>query len=92
MPDIHFFKDTYYLYDTASATSLPGGGSAIGVATAPSLAGPRVDSGAPANTHGPSAAANRQVHTRRPAQPVARSVRAGTPRPNIHCHSLVLDV
>jgi arabinan endo-1,5-alpha-L-arabinosidase len=46
-PDIHFFNGTYYVYYTASNTSLPGGGSAIGVATAPSPTGPWTDSGSP---------------------------------------------
>jgi arabinan endo-1,5-alpha-L-arabinosidase len=46
-PDIRFFNGTYYLYYAASDTSLPGGGSAIGVLTAPSPAGPWTDSGAP---------------------------------------------
>ncbi len=46
-PDIHFFGGRYVLYYTASNTSLPGGGSAIGVATAPSPTGPWTDSGAP---------------------------------------------
>jgi arabinan endo-1,5-alpha-L-arabinosidase len=47
-PDIHFFNGQYYLYYTASWTSLPGGGSAIGVATARSPLGPWTDAGAPA--------------------------------------------
>ncbi len=46
-PDIHFMNGQYYLYYTASGTSLPGGSSAIGVATSASPAGPWVDSGAP---------------------------------------------
>jgi arabinan endo-1,5-alpha-L-arabinosidase len=46
-PDIHFFNGQYYLYYTASETSLPGGGSAIGVATALSPLGPWIDSGSP---------------------------------------------
>ncbi len=46
-PDIHFFNGQYYLYYTASDTSLPGGGSAIGVATAPGPTGPWTDHGAP---------------------------------------------
>jgi arabinan endo-1,5-alpha-L-arabinosidase len=46
-PDIHFFNNQYYLYYTASNTSLPGGGSAIGVATAQSPTGPWTDSGVP---------------------------------------------
>jgi len=46
-PDIRYFNGLYYLYYTASDTSLPGGGSAIGVATSTSPAGPWVDSGTP---------------------------------------------
>jgi arabinan endo-1,5-alpha-L-arabinosidase len=46
-PDIQFFNGQYYLYYAASNTSLPGGGSAIGVATSASPAGPWVDSGTP---------------------------------------------
>jgi arabinan endo-1,5-alpha-L-arabinosidase len=46
-PDIRHFNGQYYLYFTASDTSLPGGGSAIGVATSASPLGPWVDSGAP---------------------------------------------
>ena len=47
-PEIKFFNGQYYLYYTASDTSLPGGGSAIGVATSTSPLGPWVDSGTPA--------------------------------------------
>lgn len=46
-PDIEFFNNQYYLYFTASNTSLPGGGSAIGVATGPTPAGPWTDHGSP---------------------------------------------
>jgi arabinan endo-1,5-alpha-L-arabinosidase len=46
-PDIHYFNGSYYLYYTASATNLPGGGSAIGVATSLSPTGPWTDSGTP---------------------------------------------
>jgi arabinan endo-1,5-alpha-L-arabinosidase len=46
-PDIRHFGTTWYLYYTASWTSLPGGGSAIGVATSSSPAGPWTDSGSP---------------------------------------------
>ncbi len=46
-PDIRFFNGQYYLYYTASDTSLPGGGSAIGVATSASPTGPWTDSGGP---------------------------------------------
>lgn len=47
-PEIKFFNNQYYLYYTASDSSLPGGGSAIGVATSSSPLGPWVDSGVPA--------------------------------------------
>ncbi|HEX2910252.1 MAG TPA: family 43 glycosylhydrolase [Chloroflexia bacterium] len=46
-PDIHFFNGKYYLYYTAPDTTLPGGSSAIGVATAPTPTGPWTDSGGP---------------------------------------------
>jgi arabinan endo-1,5-alpha-L-arabinosidase len=46
-PEIRFMNGQYYLYYAASETSLPGGGSAIGVATSSSPLGPWVDSGAP---------------------------------------------
>src|ERR1044072_1544593 len=46
-PEIQYFNGQYYLYYAASNTDLPGGGSAIGVATAPSPLGPWTDSGAP---------------------------------------------
>jgi arabinan endo-1,5-alpha-L-arabinosidase len=44
-PDIHYANGQYYLYYTAPETVA--GGSAIGVATAPTAAGPFTDSGAP---------------------------------------------
>ena len=47
-PEIRFLNNQYYLYYTASWTDLPGGGSAIGVATSSSPLGPWVDSGTPA--------------------------------------------
>ena len=47
-PEIKFLNDQYYLYYTASETDLPGGGSAIGVATSSSPLGPWTDSGTPA--------------------------------------------
>jgi arabinan endo-1,5-alpha-L-arabinosidase len=47
-PEVQYFNNQYYLYYTASDTALPGGGSAIGVATSPSPLGPWVDSGTPA--------------------------------------------
>jgi len=47
-PEIRYFNSQYYLYYTASWTDLPGGGSAIGVATSPSPLGPWTDSGTPA--------------------------------------------
>jgi arabinan endo-1,5-alpha-L-arabinosidase len=46
-PEIKFFGGRYYLYYTAPETKLPRGGSAIGVATSTSAAGPFADSGAP---------------------------------------------
>jgi arabinan endo-1,5-alpha-L-arabinosidase len=46
-PAIKSFNGQYYLYFAASATNLAGHGSAIGVATSVSPAGPFVDSGAP---------------------------------------------
>jgi arabinan endo-1,5-alpha-L-arabinosidase len=46
-PAIKFFNGQYYLYYAASATSLAGGASAIGVGTSASPAGPFVDSGSP---------------------------------------------
>jgi arabinan endo-1,5-alpha-L-arabinosidase len=46
-PEIRFMNGQYYLYYAASWTDLPGGGSAIGVATSTSPLGPWVDSGAP---------------------------------------------
>ncbi len=46
-PAIKYFNGQYYLYYAASATSLPGNGSAIGVGTSSSPAGPFVDSGTP---------------------------------------------
>ena len=46
-PDIQYYGGRYYLYYAAPYTALPGGGSAIGVATAPSPAGPWADSGGP---------------------------------------------
>ncbi len=44
-PDLQYFNHKYYMYYTASDTAT--GGSAIGVATAPSLTGPWTDSGGP---------------------------------------------
>ena len=46
-PEIVFSDGRYYLYYGASETDLPGGGSAIGVATSASPTGPWVDSGRP---------------------------------------------
>jgi arabinan endo-1,5-alpha-L-arabinosidase len=46
-PEVRYFNDVYHLYYTASDTSLPGGGSAIGVATGPTPLGPWKDSGEP---------------------------------------------
>ncbi|HEX2990337.1 MAG TPA: family 43 glycosylhydrolase, partial [Anaerolineales bacterium] len=47
-PEIQFFNGQYYLYYVASWTDLPGGGSAIGVATSTSPLGPWIDTGTPA--------------------------------------------
>jgi arabinan endo-1,5-alpha-L-arabinosidase len=47
-PEIQFRNGQYYLYYAASWTDLPGGGSAIGVATSPSPTGPWTDTGTPA--------------------------------------------
>ncbi|HSK67428.1 MAG TPA: family 43 glycosylhydrolase [Anaerolineales bacterium] len=47
-PEIQYFNGQYYLYYVASWTDLPGGGSAIGVATSSSPLGPWIDSGTPA--------------------------------------------
>ena len=46
-PEIKYFNGQYYLYYTAPWTDLPGGGSAIGVATSPNPLGPWTDSGGP---------------------------------------------
>jgi len=46
-PDIQFFNGRYSLYYTATETTLPGGGSAIGVATSANPTGPWTDSGGP---------------------------------------------
>lgn len=46
-PDIQYFDGRYHLYYTATETTLPGGGSAVGVATSASPTGPWADSGTP---------------------------------------------
>jgi arabinan endo-1,5-alpha-L-arabinosidase len=46
-PDIEYNDGKYFLYYTASDTTLPGGGSAIGVATSASPTGPWTEAGAP---------------------------------------------
>lgn len=46
-PDVAYVGGRYLLYYTATNTVAPGGGSAIGVATSDSPAGPWVDSGGP---------------------------------------------
>jgi arabinan endo-1,5-alpha-L-arabinosidase len=46
-PAIKYFNGQYYLYYATPATSLAGGGAAIGVGTSSSPAGPFVDSGTP---------------------------------------------
>jgi arabinan endo-1,5-alpha-L-arabinosidase len=58
-PEIKFLNGQYYLYYTASWTDLPGGGSAIGVATSSNPLGPWTDSGTPAvEPHAPGCCAN----------------------------------
>jgi arabinan endo-1,5-alpha-L-arabinosidase len=47
-PEIQFLNGQYYLYYAASWTDLPGGGSAIGVATSSNPTGPWTDTGTPA--------------------------------------------
>jgi arabinan endo-1,5-alpha-L-arabinosidase len=46
-PDVVFSGGHYLMYYAASATTIDGGGSAVGVATSDSPAGPWMDSGAP---------------------------------------------
>ena len=46
-PDVVHHAGHYLMYYAASDTSLPGGGSAVGVATSDSPAGPWTDAGAP---------------------------------------------
>ncbi|GGF00974.1 family 43 glycosylhydrolase [Mycetocola zhadangensis] len=46
-PDVVYLNGQYHLYYTATETTAPGGGSAIGVATADTPAGPWTDAGAP---------------------------------------------
>ena len=46
-PDVTFRGGVYYLYYAASQTTLPGGGSAVGVATSVHPTGPWTDSGQP---------------------------------------------
>lgn len=46
-PDIQYFNNKYFLYYTGSDTTLPGGGSAIFVATATNPAGPWTATGTP---------------------------------------------
>jgi arabinan endo-1,5-alpha-L-arabinosidase len=58
-PSVEYFNGQYYLYYTAQNSDLPGGGSAIGVATSPSPIGPWTDSGAPAvEPHAPECCPN----------------------------------
>jgi arabinan endo-1,5-alpha-L-arabinosidase len=61
-PDVVYRAGRYFLYYTASDTTLPGGGSAIGVATSTSPTGPWTDSGAPvvAPTDSPSTPGSRR--------------------------------
>ncbi len=46
-PDVTYRNGKYYLYYAASDTSLPGGGSALGVAVSAGPTGPWIDSGQP---------------------------------------------
>ncbi|MEP6852114.1 MAG: family 43 glycosylhydrolase, partial [bacterium] len=46
-PDVTYLDGRYLLYYTVPDTTLPGGGSAIGVATGPTPTGPWTDSGTP---------------------------------------------
>jgi len=46
-PDVTYSDGLYHLYYTASDTSLPGGGSAVGVLTSSSPTGPWTDAGKP---------------------------------------------
>lgn len=46
-PDVVYRNNRYYLYYAASDSALPGGGSAVGVATSSSPVGPWTDSGRP---------------------------------------------
>jgi arabinan endo-1,5-alpha-L-arabinosidase len=46
-PDVVFHNGHYLMYYAASDTNLPGGGSAVGVATSDSPTGPWTDSGTP---------------------------------------------
>ncbi|RIX27787.1 family 43 glycosylhydrolase [Amnibacterium setariae] len=61
-PEIRHANGRWYLYYTAPETALPGGGSAIGVATAPSPTGPWTDSGRPvvAPADNPTSPGNRR--------------------------------
>jgi arabinan endo-1,5-alpha-L-arabinosidase len=67
-PSLDYFNGQYYLYYTAPNTDLPGGGSAIGVATSASPAGPWTDSGTPVvEPHAPSCCPNDRRWTFDPA-------------------------
>jgi arabinan endo-1,5-alpha-L-arabinosidase len=46
-PDVVYRNGRYYLYYAASDSALPGGGSAVGVATSSSPTGPWTDTGTP---------------------------------------------
>ena len=61
-PEIQYRAGRWFLYYTASDTSLPGGGSAIGVATSASPTGPWTDTGKPvvAPADNPTAAGQRR--------------------------------
>ncbi|HYE24384.1 MAG TPA: family 43 glycosylhydrolase [Clostridia bacterium] len=60
-PLIRYSGGKYYLYYSASKTNLPGNGSAIGVATSSSPAGPWTDAGAPVVEPGERAAIDPDV-------------------------------
>jgi arabinan endo-1,5-alpha-L-arabinosidase len=67
-PSIEYFNNQYYLYYTAQNTDLPGGGSAIGVATSLSPTGPWSDSGTPVvEPHAPECCPNDRRWTFDPA-------------------------
>lgn len=67
-PSLEYFNGQYYLYYTAPNTDLPGGGSAIGVATSPTPTGPWTDKGSPVvEPHAPPCCPNDRRWTFDPA-------------------------